>query len=181
MPLLEKYADTARSNLAKAAILWFRQSEDFLNLGPVPSDMSFKAFTFVTGPTSPELAEVQEFWSSPGASTVLPNFAIQLLEQHYAFRHRDEVIGFLEDHAFLVSLLLDARREINVCFPEYPVVFLEVIIDPEIPEDIQLVASIRTSLSPDEALDRLDSLDKGWWLGSMDKAQGELCIHVEFA
>ncbi|KPJ64925.1 hypothetical protein AMJ44_11925 [candidate division WOR-1 bacterium DG_54_3] len=110
-----------------------------------------------------------------------PNFIIQLLERHYVFRQRDEVIGFLESHPFLVSLLLEARSKISVYFPEYPAVFLQLLIDPEIPKDVQLIASIRTNLSPDEALDRLNSLDEGWWLESIDRAQGELCIHVEFA
>lgn len=181
MPLLEKYSDPVGSDLAKALLLWSARPEDLVNLEAAPADIPSGRFTVGINPVSREPAEVLEHWSNPGASTVPPYFMIQLLELHYVFRQRDEVIRFLEDHAFLVSLLLEARGKINLYFPEYPMVFLEVIIDPEIPEDIQLVASIRTSLSPDEALDRLDSLDKGWWLEWMDKAQGELCIHVEFA
>lgn len=104
-----------------------------------------------------------------------------LVERHYIFRQRDRVIEFLETRPFLVPLVLEARSKISEYFPEYPVVFLEVVTDPDAPEDQQLAASIRTRLSPEQALDKLDSFDKGWWLQSIDKANGQLCMHVEFA
>ena len=43
----------------------------------------------------------------------------------------------------------------------------------------QLVASILTSLGPDEALRRLDALDEAWWLSKAASARG-LCVTIGF-
>ncbi|MBL7075352.1 TIGR04255 family protein [candidate division KSB1 bacterium] len=101
------------------------------------------------------------------------------LERLYTFREREEVLWFLERYPFLVSLLLDAYKEIGNYFP-YSQVFLEVITDPEATEDSQLVIFIATNLAPDKADDRLERFDEDWWLDALDRAQGKLCIDMEF-
>jgi len=180
MPSLGSYTEATNSDLLKAIFLWPYQSNCFLKPEKVHADMTNERFSVGISPTSPEVAEVQQEWNNPGAYTVPSNFSIQALERQYVFRDRGEVIGFLESHAFLVSLLLEAYSKIRSYFPEYPQVILEVVTDPEVPDDNQLVASIKTNLSPNEALEKLDSFDSEWWLRSMDRARGELCISVEF-
>ena len=143
-------------------------------------DSLIKSIPYESIPISPEVAKVWQNWNNAGADTVVPNFTIQALEQQYIFRDRNGVIGFLENHKFLIPLLLEAYSKIRLYFTEYPEVVLEVVTDPDVPNDNQLVASIKTNLSPNEALEKLDSFDSKWWLQSMDRARGELCISVEF-
>jgi hypothetical protein len=180
MPALETYPELVGSDLSKVISLWRHQPDGLLKAGKVLTDITIERFLFRINPTSQEVAQVQKDWSNAGAYTVPPNFSIQALERQYVFKDRDQVFHYLENHPFLVPLLLEAYSKIDTFFPEYPQVLLEVVTDPEVPDDTQLVASIRVNLSPDEALERLDSFDRQWWLPSMDRAKGELCIHVEF-
>jgi hypothetical protein len=113
-----------------------------------------------------------------GASTVrAPVAEVQWLERLYTFRERAEVLEFLEKYPFLVSLSLEAYGEIGNYFPDLQV-YLEVVTDPEEINGSQLVIFIATNLAPDEAADRLERFDKGWWLDALDRAQGKLCITI---
>lgn len=128
-----------------------------------------------------EPMEIEPIWEESGASIVrIWDREVQVLEQLYVFRKRMEVLRFLDVHPFLVPLLLEAYTKIGKYFGPYPQVFLEVISDPEATDDRQLFAFIGTRLSPDEALDGLERFDEEWWLDTLDEAQGELCIDVEF-
>jgi len=128
-----------------------------------------------------ELLEPTQIWQQAGASTVyIPRIEIRLLEKLYIFREPKEVSRFLEDNPFLILLLLEAYGQIERYFGPYPQVFLEVVTDPEAPDDRELFALIHTSLTPDEALDGLDRFDRDWWLDASHTAQGKLCIDVEF-
>jgi hypothetical protein len=112
--------------------------------------------------------------------TVATEPALQSLGQLYTFRRPEEVSGFLRAHPFLIPLLLEAHSKIVQCFGPSPEVVLEVVTDPEAMDDRELFAFIRSSLPPDEALGKLDKLDKEWWLDEADRAEGNLCIHLEF-
>jgi hypothetical protein len=106
--------------------------------------------------------------------------ALQALEQLYIFRRPEEVSEFLEAHPFLVPLLEEVHEKIAQYFGPTSEVVLEVVTDPEAVDDRELFAFIRTSLPPDEALGKLDRLDQEWWLDESDRAENNLCIHVEF-
>jgi len=106
--------------------------------------------------------------------------ALQSLGQLYTFRRPKEVSQFLDTHPFLVPLLVEAYDKIAQYFGLSPEVILEVVTDPEAENDRELFALIRTNLPPDEALVRLDRLDKGWWLEASHRSQGNLCIHLGF-
>jgi hypothetical protein len=127
-----------------------------------------------------EPSEMIQKWQGPGVSVVsLPPAVVRCLERLYIFRDREEVLWFLERYPFLVSLLLEAYEEIWNYFP-YSQVSLEVISDPEALDEYQLLASISTSLAPDEAIDKLEQFDESWWLDALDRVQSKLCIDVEF-
>jgi hypothetical protein len=140
-----------------------------------------KAFPSASSTALQELLEPIQIWQQAGTSTVyIPRIEIRLLERLYIFREPKEVSRFLEDNPFLILLLLEAYGQIERYFGPYPQVFLEVVTDPEAPDDRELFALIYTGLTPDEALDGLDRFDRNWWLDASQTAQGKLCIDVEF-
>lgn len=114
------------------------------------------------------------------SSTVLiEQIEVRALDRLYIFKERLEVLNFIDLHPFLVPLLFEAVGRIAQFFPE-PQLSLEVVSDFEFPDSSQLVLSIETTLSPDEALKRLDRFDDDWWLDAAREAEGGLCIDVEF-
>lgn len=120
-------------------------------------------------------------WQQPGASVVCSlESRLALLETSCLFRRRDEVMSFLKAYPFLVPLLEEAYGKIAEYFETFSSVVLEVITEPEAENDRELFAFIRTGLPVDEALARLERFDEEWWLEASDRAQGKLCIHVEF-
>ena len=103
-----------------------------------------------------------------------------LLQQWYVFRgERTEILRFFEKHPFLVSLLVEIYPNISEFFP-YSLVYLMVATDPEEAGIDQLIAFIATGLDPDDALDALNAFDKKWWLSSLKRTQGKLCMTLEF-
>jgi len=104
----------------------------------------------------------------------------EALEKLYTYRRPMEVKGYIKAHSFLVPLLVEAYDKIGEYFGSNPAVVLEVVTDPEADDYRELFAFIQISLSPEEALSRLDQLDKEWWLDASDKAQNHFCIDVEF-
>jgi hypothetical protein len=125
------------------------------------------------------LQDVIRIWQQVGTSTILAQYQIRSLEQLYIFRRPEEVFWFLHAHPFLIPLLFEAHAHIARRFGPYPLVFLEVVTDPESIDDRQLVAFIRMDLDPIEALASLDRFDKGWWLEASHRSRGKLCIHLE--
>lgn len=135
------------------------------------------------GPVAPEvLTDLVRGWlPDPGSSTVQAlNSDIEEIEKIYELTRKTEVVNFLTTYPFLTDLLLEAFGQVEKFFGLNPDVTLEVVQDLEATDERELVASIHTSLPPDEALDRLDQLDDHWWLDAMTKAQGNFCINLEF-
>lgn len=102
---------------------------------------------------------------------------LQLLEQRYTLRERDEILQLLEKYPLLSSLLLEIHRRIMPYFPGAQF-FLKALIDPEASDDLEasndnenLVISVVTHMQPREALDRLKQFYKDWWLKSPDRAK----------
>ena len=104
---------------------------------------------------------------------------LTLLNRIYTFRKPSEVSDFLSDNVYLVPLLVEAYGKIREYFPSAKLI-LEVVADPEADKEKELVIFICTNLPPDEALDRLELLDRNWWLDASLDSIEKLCIHVEF-
>lgn len=100
------------------------------------------------------------------------------IESLYSLKGKTAVIGILDEYSFLIPLLLEAHEKIDVYFPN-PEVSLEVIADPEAKGDYQLLASVSTSLSAEDAYRRLKEFDRAWWLDALGRSQGLLCISVK--
>ena len=89
------------------------------------------------------------------------------------------MLRFVEKYPFLVSLLLEVYSHIEEFFPR-SLVYLTVSTDLEEFSTDRLTVFISTDLDPDSALDALSDFDKKWWLNSLKRAQGKLCITLEF-
>src|SRR5579859_7286475 len=111
--------------------------------------------------------------SSASSDAFYPN-----LENLYIFREANEVTSFLQENPFLLPLLQDARIQIKRYFPDSDVV-LEVVIDPEIMGDKELVAFIVVEKNAEEASQALDRFDEEWWMNALHKAEDKLCITLE--
>lgn len=57
---------------------------------------------------------------------------------------------------------------------------LEVVTDPEIMGQRDLVAFILVEQSAEEACETLDRLDKDWWLDALDRAEDHFHIALEY-
>lgn len=109
-----------------------------------------------------------------------PTSDLRKLEQHYIFRNRSEVMDFAVNNSFLLQPLHEAYEQIRNYFGESVQAVLEVVADPEFFEDQELVIFIRTDLSPDDALKKLEQIDNEWWLDVPANVRKNLCIDVEF-
>lgn len=104
---------------------------------------------------------------------------IAALERAYVLTKPSEVLEWLEKQPSLVALLLEVSAKINNYFPDSQC-FLEVVIDPEVINDAQLVVFISPNLSPDEAVHKLEQFEDDWWLDASYQTQGKLSVMVEF-
>ncbi len=103
---------------------------------------------------------------------------IESLEQFYTFREREKVLSFLNDHAFLIPLLLTGQEKLKPYFPD-ATLFLEVSTDPEIIGDTSLIASVATSFSIKKALKKEEQFDRDWWFKVWDQANDKLHFFTE--
>lgn len=101
------------------------------------------------------------------------------IENLFTLRGEQEVDSFIKKNFFLVSLLTEARTEIKKYFPKSQL-FLELIHDPDEVDPDQLFLYISTELSPREARPVLKQFDNDWWLAALGRAQGKLCISLEY-
>jgi hypothetical protein len=101
----------------------------------------------------------------------------EILEIGYTIDNKTEVGRFLSQNTFLIPILGLLYAPIQSFFPNAPL-SLEVIRDPEIPGQVQLLVNILTELEIDEALKELRKFDLAWWLKNAPLAQGKLIIDL---
>jgi len=107
-----------------------------------------------------------------------PDSSVEQLDPYYRYTDRAQIAQFAQLCPALVPLLLEAAKEIAKHFDE-PELVLEVV-EGLTAEDQGLVVSINTDLPPEEAMARMDRFDEEWWVDVQDRAQGRVCIDVEF-
>ena len=89
---------------------------------------------------------------------------------------------YLEMHPFLVPLLRDLEVKIRQYFEVDSLLVLEVVNDFESgsEEGDKLFAMIPTTLSPEEALQRLWHLDEERWLEGSHRGRHQMNIGIEY-
>lgn len=125
---------------------------------------------------------ISRFFSrSQGTLSTMQTITTELassLEGLYSLNGKAAVIQFIDEHSFLIPLLMEAREKIAVYFQNSEV-SLEVTSDPEAESDYQLLASVSTSLTAEDAYRRLKEFDRGWWLDELGRSQGLLCVSID--
>lgn len=116
--------------------------------------------------------------ATPGVS--IDRTEIEQIEKLYTLRERSDVLKFLDNHPFLVPILLQAPDKIRDYFPDNSLI-LDMAIDPESssPDDDKLVLLIATDIDADESVDRLWELDNAWWLNAARRSQHKMFIDWE--
>lgn len=89
----------------------------------------------------------------------------------YTFRDRETVRDFLRSHPQLNDILMEAQRPLRHRFGPSVKVTLDVIDDPDMSGHRQMFGVILTSLSIDEAFDRLQALRREWLVYQLDRAR----------
>jgi len=90
----------------------------------------------------------------------------------YKLRRANEIRDFLNDNNYLIPLVSDAYSNLQKYFPG-SAVFMEV-------ERGDLVISVVTELSPEEATSKLYQFDEDWWLDACIDSRARMCITVEY-
>ncbi len=127
--------------------------------------------------------DVVEAQNTGSASIVRPSgLQLRAIESLYRVPDRSRVLGFLEDHAYLVPVLVEASEHLRVHFDGASLV-LRTVTDPEeenVEDATELVLSVVTPLEPADALSKLAAFEDAWWLGVVPQAQGKLCIDLDY-
>ncbi len=103
----------------------------------------------------------------------------QFHEDWYKLVNREEVLSFLVEHRAVLPLLTEAHTKIEIYFPEARL-FLEVLTDPELADDVRLVLFIAPDMMPHEAFDKLKLFRQEWWLEASVQAKDKLSILVDY-
>lgn len=97
----------------------------------------------------------------------------------FVLREPQLVNSFLKKNMFLFPLLVEASREIKTYFP-HSRLYLQLMSDPDGVDPDQLVLYISTDLPPKEARPKLKAFYREWWVDTLGRAQGKLCISLEY-
>ncbi|MEI6042813.1 MAG: hypothetical protein WCS37_00355 [Chloroflexota bacterium] len=95
----------------------------------------------------------------------------------YKFLRAEEVSAFLEIHAFLVPVLIEAHDKIRNYFPASQLA-LEVFVDPESPADTHLTVWIGFEDDVDEAFNKLLKLEEEWIYYLQDEVVAKLSVNL---
>lgn len=91
------------------------------------------------------------------------------LEDYYRIDDYRSVFSFIDRNRFLAAFLSDIYHAIESYFGPDTIVLLKVYDDPESEDDLMLFGLIETYLSPDEALNRLESFDENILIDRLEK------------
>lgn len=143
-------------------------------------------------PSSPEafqdLVKTLPAWRERSTSAFfLSETQLEEIERFYVFRNDSEVKHTLREYAFLTRLLLDTHNKIEAHFPGSQA-FLEVAYDYEafdqypglLDSPKELVVTISTSLSPEEAMKNFKKFYDSWWSIALKDTRGKISVGLEF-
>ncbi len=103
-----------------------------------------------------------------------------ILLSKYQVNNKAEVFAFIDENPFLLPLLLETQKKIEVYFRN-SLVYLEMETDPELAPEPRLLAIISPSCPPEEAFAKFSLFSREWWLDTaMTRTQNKLHIRVEY-
>lgn len=100
------------------------------------------------------------------------NYTLALYNDLYTMRNPANIKEFLKNNKYLIPLISEAYYKLQMFFPP-STIFMEVLQN-------EMVISVGTSLSANEAKNKLDEFDDRWWLNECIRSNAKLCITVEF-
>ena len=162
------------TTLTTATAEWYSECATGLTGTVVRRDEILEATSYSTSVISRFFSRLQATPSTMQTTTTESASSIGSL---YSLQGKTAVIQFIDEHSFLIPLLVEARGKIDAYFPNSEV-SLEVITDPEAEGDYQLLASVSTNLGAEDAYNRLKEFDRAWWLDELGRSQGLLCISI---
>ncbi|MDB9454301.1 hypothetical protein [Dolichospermum circinale] len=109
-----------------------------------------------------------------------PSDKFGIVSKFYTIENILAVNRFLQNHANLIDVILEAHPQIRKYFPTEKL-RLKLYIDPESSEWEYLIISICVSPeSVDEALNKQNEFDENWWLNASLGVAVNLSIDLEF-
>jgi len=162
--------------LTTATARWDSESATGLTGIVVGPDEIIEAIACATDALSRFIFHLPEVHSNIMQTTAAD--AASSIEGLYSLKGKTAVARVLDEHSFLIPLLMEARERLDAHFPNSEV-SLEVITDPETEGDYQLLAAVSTSLTAEDAYRRLKEFDRAWWLDELGRSQSLLCISID--
>lgn len=102
------------------------------------------------------------------------------LEDLYEHRDREEIAHYLQSYPRLIDFLHESYGHLLKLFGASTRFALEVVRDPEA-QYKQLIVYINTSLPVDAALNRMDRLDREWFLDHFKSIGHRINFNLEIA
>lgn len=97
----------------------------------------------------------------------------------YPTTYESKVTLFLEKYPILNDELSEIKNAISLYFDSYQKILYDIFQDPESGEE-QLLIEIVSDYNPDEALDRLESFDRKWWIQNSVKFNSLVVIDIGY-
>ena len=101
------------------------------------------------------------------------------LSRMYTLSNYSRLLHFFGENRYLIPVVVEAHEELKKRFPSEELL-LEVVSDPEADGCDELFAYILTSLSVEDALQRLNDLDEQWFLNQLDSTNGLFNFNLRF-
>jgi hypothetical protein len=124
-----------------------------------------------------EQQKVIKNWEESLSTFFISESQIQYIELLYLLQETEKIQRFLEENQFLFPLLITTFVHIQEYFPESTV---QLNLDQGDEMSPQLVATILTNKSLDDAFYQLRQFDEQWWLDTLKDTELKLSINLEF-
>lgn len=101
------------------------------------------------------------------------------VKRTFVVENWEAILNFLESRPQLVGVLREVPARVYRHFGDDQVIALELYRD--VGEQVgRLVAAIRTELAAEDAIGRLDEIDREWWFAEAATLGGSLLLTIEF-
>jgi hypothetical protein len=111
----------------------------------------------------------------------IPPAELAKIEQLYTLQNRDEIVDFLVQNPFLVSMLLEAPTKLQIHFPNAPL-GLEFYLDYEDANFscLFILISVAKDADVEDTAKKLNSIWGNWRFGIEQKRTDKLQVTIEY-